>query len=101
MVLSGIVGMKEVLSYLQKILKEQYVLKEERNWLKSLVFFKTFPTNRRNLIARKSKELIKFLFKAWSNEYDPQLLWGVEVFIAYKTTAISMLPRQTQLHAMK
>ena len=37
------------------------------------------------ITAGENKEkLIKFIFKSWSEECDPQLLRGVEVFIAHK-----------------
>ena len=39
---------------------------------------------RKFITAGENKELIKFLFKYWSEECDPQLLRGVEVFVAHE-----------------
>ena len=35
--------------------------------------------------GENKEELIKFIFKSWSEECDPQLLRGVEVFIAHES----------------
>ena len=57
------------------------------------------------ITAGENKEkLIKFLFKSWSEECDPQLLRGVEVFIAHESQChqlVASSSQQIQSHATK